>query len=135
MSQENVELGQRAIDALNRRDLDVLLAILDDDVEAAPGGTPGPVTMEGSYHGHAGFRRWWDSLFEAFPDFTTEVVEVRDIDDLTLGVLRNRAHGAASGALIEQRLWLVSKWRNRKVIWLQAFRSEAEALKAVGLEE
>ena len=34
MSQENVELTYRAIDAFNRRDLDAYLALMDDDVEA-----------------------------------------------------------------------------------------------------
>jgi ketosteroid isomerase-like protein len=125
-----VDLTHRGFDAFNRRDLDAFLALLDDDVEAAPA----LASIEGNYHGHAGIRRWWESLFEGLPDFSIEAVEVRDIDDLTLAVLRNHAHGAASGTLIEQRLWLVSEWRNGKVIWLQTFRSEAEAVKAVCLK-
>ena len=36
MSQENVKLVCRAIDAFNRRDLDALLALADDEVEAVP---------------------------------------------------------------------------------------------------
>ena len=34
MSEDNVELARRAIDAVNRRDLDDFLALMDDDVEA-----------------------------------------------------------------------------------------------------
>jgi len=130
VSQENVDLTHRTLDAFNRRDLDALLALLDDHVEAAPA----LAAIEGNYHGHAGIRRWWESVFEALPDFTAEIVKVRDIGDLTLAVLRSRAHGAASGTLIEERLWLVSEWRTGKVIWLRVFRSEAEALEAVGLK-
>ena len=131
MSQENVELAYRGIEAFNRRDLDAFLTLMDADVKGAP-----PLaSMEGNYHGHAGIRRWWTSLFEGLPDFTIDVVEVRDPSDLTIAVLRNHARGAASGAPIEQRLWLVVEWRNRRGIWWQTFRSEAEALKAVGLEE
>jgi ketosteroid isomerase-like protein len=129
VSEENVDLTHRIIDAFNRRDLDALLALLDDDVEAAPP----PAAIEGNYHGHAGIRRWWESLFEALPDFTIEVVEVRGIGDLTLAVLRNLAHGAASGTLTQERLWLVSEWRDGKVIWARTFASEAEALEAVEL--
>jgi hypothetical protein len=33
MSQENVELASRALDAVNRRDLDAFLALMHDDVE------------------------------------------------------------------------------------------------------
>ena len=91
--------------------------------------------MEGNYQGHAGIRRWWESLFQGLPDFTIEVVELRDLGDLTVSVLRFRAHGAASGTPIEQRFCLVAKWRDRKVIWWQTFRDEAEADKAVGLEK
>ena len=36
------------------------------------------VAMEGDYHGHAGTRRFWESLLDGFPDFAIEVVEVRD---------------------------------------------------------
>jgi len=131
VSQENVELARRSVDAFNRRDLDALLALMDDGVEGAP-----PLaSVEGNYQGHAGLRRWWQSLFEGLSDFSIEVVEVRDLGDLTVAVLRNRAHGATSGTPIEQRLWLVVKWRNRKAIWWHTFRDEAEALTAVGLEE
>jgi ketosteroid isomerase-like protein len=131
MSQENVKLARRTIDAFNRRDLDALLALVDEDVE----GVPTVASIEGHYHGHAGIRRWWESLFEGLPDFTIEILEVRDLGDLTVGVLGYRAHGAASDAPVEQRLWLVGKWRNRKVVWWQTFRSEVDALEAAGLRE
>ena len=36
MSQENVELIHRSVDAFNRRDLDAYLALMDEDVEAIP---------------------------------------------------------------------------------------------------
>ena len=131
MSRETTELTHRCVDAFNRRDLEALLALMEDDVEGAP-----PLaSMEGNYHGHAGIRRWWESLFSGLPDFTIEVVEVRDLGDLTVAVLRNSAHGAASHTPVEQSLWLVGEWRNRKVVWWHTFRSEAEALEAAGLRE
>jgi ketosteroid isomerase-like protein len=131
MSQENVKLAHRVVDAFNRRDLDALLALMDDDVE----GAPPLVSIEGHYHGHAGIRRWWESLFSGFSDLTTEVVEVRELGDLTVGVLRNRAQGAVSNAPVGERLWIVGEWREGKIIWWQSFRTEAEALEAAGLRE
>ena len=65
MSQENVELTRRAFQAFGDRDLDTLLVLLDDDVEAFPI----LAGMEGGYHGHDGVRRWWAALFGTFPDF------------------------------------------------------------------
>jgi ketosteroid isomerase-like protein len=131
MSQENVELGHRIVDAFNRRDLDALLALADDDIE----GAPALASIEGHYHGHAGVRRWWESLFSGLPDFTAEVVEMRDLGDLTVAVVHFRAEGAVSHAPVEQRVWQVAEWRDGKVIWWQSFRTEAEALEAVGLRE
>ena len=131
MSQENVERAHRVVDAFNRRDLDALLALMDDDVEGAP-----PLaSIEGRYHGHAGIRSWWKSLFSNLSDFTIEVVEVRDLGDLTVAVLRNRAHGAVSNAPVEEWLWLVGEWRDGKIIWWKSFRSEAEAVEAARLRE
>jgi ketosteroid isomerase-like protein len=129
MSQENVELTLRCVDAFNRRDLDALLALMDEDVK----GVAPLSSMEGDYQGHAGVRRWWESLFEGLPDFTVEVVEVRDLGDVTVAVLQNRAHGSASDAPVEERLWVVGEWRNGKAVWWHTFRSEAEALEAAGL--
>jgi len=77
MSEENVELAYRSYDAVNRRDLDGLLALMDDDVEAVSR----IVAMEGGLHGHDGIRRWWESWFSAFPDYKIEVDEVRDRGD------------------------------------------------------
>ena len=88
MTQENVELFHQAYDAVNRRDLDALVRLMDADVVLSG--------MEGEYHGHAGIRRWWENLLDVFPDFTTEAVEVRDLGDVTLASLRVHGHGADS---------------------------------------
>jgi ketosteroid isomerase-like protein len=132
VSQQNVvELGYRVYDAFNRRDLDALLALMDDDVEAFPQ----LVAMEGGYRGHVGIRRWWQNLLGTFPDYAIEVVEVRDLGKVALGVLRVRGHGAGSDTPFEDMLWQLAEWRHEKVVWWEVFRSEAEALEAAGLRE
>ena len=131
MSQENVELFCRAFDALNRRDQETFLALMDDDVEFVPGAA----RMEGSYHGHEGARRWWENLHDAFPDFTIEIVEVRDLGDVTLGAVRLRAHGAVSDVPVDDMVWAVGRWRREKCVWSGNFDTLAEALEAVGLSE
>jgi ketosteroid isomerase-like protein len=75
MSRENVERAHRAFDALNRRDLDAFLKLMNPEVET--NSTIGP--MEGhSYRGHHGVRDWWRDLFAVFPDFRAEILEARD---------------------------------------------------------
>ena len=66
MSQENVELTYRAFDALNRREFDAFLALMDDDVEVVP--RMSAIEGESGYRGHDGLRSWWNSLLDVFPD-------------------------------------------------------------------
>jgi hypothetical protein len=63
MSEENVERGYMGIDAFNRRDLDALLALLDEEVESVSR----IVAIEGGLHGHEGARKWWESWVRPFP--------------------------------------------------------------------
>src|SRR5947209_9248108 len=131
MSQENVELAYRVYEAVNRRDLDALLDLMDGEVEFMSI----LVAVEGGYRGHTGVRRWWESIFEFVPDYAVEVDGVRDLGAATLATLRPHGHGSTSGAPVEQSLSQVIHWHNAKAVRLESFRSEAEALEAVGLQE
>jgi ketosteroid isomerase-like protein len=131
MSQENVELHRRSIDAVNRRDQKAFLALMDRDVEAVSR----IVAVEGGLHGHDGIRQWWDNWFEAFPDYKIEVAGMRDLRDVTIATIRAAGHGAGSTLPFEDNVWLACRWRQGKCIWWQVFRAEAEALEAAGLSE
>ena len=132
MSQENVELTYRVADAINRRDLDGFLALMAKDVRSHPQ----LASAEGAYKGHDGMRRGWKSLFGGVPDFTTELIEVRDLgDDLVLAVVRNRGGGAESAVPFEDTTWLPARWRQGKCVWWGNFLTEAEALAAARLSE
>jgi ketosteroid isomerase-like protein len=132
MSQENVELVHQSVDAFNRRDLDAFLALMDPGVEF----TPYVVAMEGSYQGHDGVRRWWQDLFDVFPDWHVEPVEVRDLGDLTLAALGLGGHGGESGTPVNQMLWQLAEWSiNGKLVRVSHHSNEAEALEAAGLRE
>jgi ketosteroid isomerase-like protein len=131
MSQENVDLAYRAFDAVNRRDLDALLALMDEDVDAVSR----TVAMEGGLHGHDGMRRWWENWLDVFPDYNIEVVEVRDLGDLTVAALRGLDHGAGSDVPFEDTIWHASRWRRGKCVWWRTFPTFDEALEAAGLSE
>jgi ketosteroid isomerase-like protein len=133
MSQENIELVYEATEAFNRRDLDAFLALADPDVEffsrfvELEGGGP--------YRGHDGMRSWWENLFSAWLNVSSEIEDVRDLGDVTVARLRLRGHGIESDAPWEQTQWQVAEWRNRKCVRLRTVQSEAEALEAAGLRE
>ena len=70
-----------------------------------------------------------------YPDFSTEIEEIRDLGDVTVARLRVRGHGVESAAPMEQETWQLGEWRDSKVIRWDTFLSEAEALEAAGLSE
>jgi ketosteroid isomerase-like protein len=88
-----------------------------------------------SYRGHGGVREWWRTLLGIFPDFSVEVLELRDQGDLVIAALRVRGHGAEGGAPFEELMWQAGKVRDGKVTWWRNYRSETEALEAAGLRE
>jgi SnoaL-like domain len=109
----------------------IVAALMDADVEALPT----VVTLEDDVRGHDGLRRWYANVIDVLPDFTLEVITVRDIEDLTLATLRFRGHGAGSDTPFEMTLWSAAEWRQGKCVWWGNYRTEAEALEAVGLRE
>ena len=129
MSQENVELARQAYDAVNRRDLDAFLELMDPEVVALPR----QAAMEGRYRGHAGIRRWWGDLLNVFPDFAIEVIDVRDLGDMTLAALRFLGHGADSESPFDETVWGVSELRDGKAVWWRTDNTEDEALQAIRL--
>jgi ketosteroid isomerase-like protein len=131
MSQENVDLLYRAFDVWNRRDLDTALAGSHADVEITPVRGPAAIT----YRGHEGMRRFWDDIMGTFPDFSTEVVEARDLGDFVLGVVRIRGRGTGSEVSSEQSVWFATEWRDRKLLWYCAYEREGDALEPIRARE
>ena len=133
MSKENVESVHRVTAAINRHDIDAVLALTDPDVEFIPRLTE--VDGGGSYRGHDGVRSWWETLFGVWPDFKSEVEEVRDLGDVTVARVRMSGPGIASEVATAQTSWVVNEWRGGNAIWMRVFQGEAEALEAAGLRE
>ena len=125
------DLVRRAVGAINDRDLGALLAVMDEDVEAVPL----LAGVEGRYHGHDGIRRWLASLLDTFPDFSIEVLQVREIGEVTVAVLGTRGRGAGSETPIDATTWQVSRFRHDKCIQWRVYSSESEAFEAEGLAE
>jgi ketosteroid isomerase-like protein len=131
MSKQNVELHYQSIDAVNRRDFRAFLALMDEDVEA----NSRIVAIEGGLHGYEGVRRWWDEWFTAFPDYRIEVVEVKDLGDVTVATMRAIGHGAGSEVPFEDTIWLACRWRQGRCVWWSVLYSWDEALEAAGLQD
>ena len=132
MSEQNLELTRRVYEAFNRGDIDTCLTLADEDAEISSRLAP---LAEGSYRGHEGMRRWLQNLWDAFPDWRSELVEVRDAGSMTVATVRIQGHGRESGAPLDQTIWQVLWWRDGKCIRLKPYDSESEALEAAGLKK
>jgi hypothetical protein len=130
MSRENVDRALFVFESFNRRDLDALLPLMNDEVEIEPR----LGALEGHYRGHEGVRRWWSDLLELLPDYRAELVEVHDLGSATLGKVRGWAHGAASSVPIVETWWQSMLWREGRCIRWSNFARKADALETIEKE-
>ena len=135
MSEENVEIVRRALDAFNRRDLDAWLAEWDARCEYRPAMERDMAGDDDSFRGHAGLRRWWQEMADAWSYLHVDVHEIRPIADRVLTSVTLRGKGRVSGAEMEASFFLVGTIRAGKILSSRDYADRAEALKAVGLEE
>ena len=131
MSQENVEVTRRAYEALRRDDIEGFLAFVDPEVEWHSL----VLEVEGTRSGHEGVREWWRAIKTVFPDWNPSLVNVTSHGDRVVIHAHATGSGASSGAGIYKDFWQVGEIRDGLIVWYRAFRTEREALEAVGLSE
>jgi ketosteroid isomerase-like protein len=132
MSQENVEIVRRALDAFNRRDFDAWLEKFDHDVEwyAFPD-EPDP----GPFRGHEAIRamvaRWMDVLDE----FRSEPKEFIAAGDYVLMPARmiGRVQDTEHEVTIDEVY--LNKLRDGAIVEVREFRTREEAFEAAGFSE
>ncbi|MDQ3729062.1 MAG: nuclear transport factor 2 family protein [Actinomycetota bacterium] len=130
MSQDNVELAERAFDAVRRGDLDGFLALIDPDVQFTSLITEAD---RRSYSGHEGVRDWFSTVRTTFEEFESHPEEIREIGGPL--IVRLRMEGTLGGVRIKQTMWQAVRVRAGLIAGWDVFRTEAEALEAVGLSE
>jgi len=132
MSQENVDVVQRAFDAINRRDKAAWLALVDPETECVPDRDwPEPDVIRGR-------EAVWDfyvGIFRALRGALEHVEVIEAGDDKLVTHLRADMQGEASGASVLVSYWLVITFRNGKLLRVEYFAGRGEALEAVGLRE
>ena len=130
MSQENVDLTRRAFQAFDDRDLDALLAMMDEGGRGLPESWPGwkagciTATKESAAGG--------PPYYDTFPDFRAEVLEVRDGGDLTIATLRIRGRGAESDTPVDATVWQLTEFRERQVRWMACLPQAARRPRSRG---
>src|ERR1700689_3980475 len=94
MSQEDARLVERAIAAINARDVEGYLACCTENVKLV---TP-LAAVGGVFGGNDGIRRYFADIEEAGPDFRIELDGVEEVDSKrVIAFLRFSSTGRASG--------------------------------------
>jgi ketosteroid isomerase-like protein len=132
MSEENVRLVERAIAAINARDIKGYLACCTESVKLE---TP-VAAVGGVYEGIDGISRFFTDIEEAAPDFRLELDGVEEVDSKrVIAFLRMSSTGRASGLPMAPPTTNVYDLIDGKISHVRIFLDRQEALKAVGLTD
>ncbi len=131
MSQENVEIARRVIDAFNRRDVDDFFALAAPDFEWFPA-MAGGVAGEG-LQGRDGIETYLADIADTWEEYRVLAEEFRDLDDRVVMLGRIEGRGRGSGALIEAPTGTIFDYRGDEVSRVRTYLDHGEALRAAGL--
>jgi ketosteroid isomerase-like protein len=133
MSQENVEIAKRAVDAFNRGDMDGALALLDPNVRwTTADDEPDPQT----YVGHEGVRQLIASLLDIWErGFTMEAHEFIDLGDVVVVPFTSHVQARGSGVALDAEETHVFTVHDGKIVRVREYRTKDAALQALGMLE
>jgi len=131
MSQENLQLHRRSVEAFNTRDVEAFIAFCDPQVELRS-----TVTVPGGaiYHGLDGVRRWHKDLEDAWgTELRVEPEAYFDLGEhtVTFHVLHGR--GRQSGANVAMPAAHLCKWRDGLIVYFKGYAQRDEALRELGV--
>jgi ketosteroid isomerase-like protein len=134
MSQENVEIVRRALEAWERSDLKAAADLLDPEVEWR---MPPNIPEAGTYRGRDEVIRRLEEFLEAWDDLAVTVEELIDAGDRVVALVRYSGQGRGSGIEIggvstDAQVWTL---RDGKALRVELYGGTADALEAAGLSE
>jgi ketosteroid isomerase-like protein len=134
MSQENVEVVRRSVEAYRDGDIDAVMAEFDDDVECDFSAVRGP--YRGVYRGREDARKLVEALREVWATITPLSTEYIEAGDKVVLATRARFHGRGSGVTVGGGgMGAVYTLRNGKIVRYQQLQNKGEALEAAGLRD
>jgi uncharacterized protein len=131
MSQENLEIVQRAIEHYNETG-GLPWDLVDPGIEWV---IDPAAWVAGTYHGHDGVRTLFSRMAEAFDRFQIEAERFVDAGDAVVVLGRSKVHGGLSGVTTGQQLDQVFRVRAGRITAVRAYLRREDALEAVGLRE
>jgi ketosteroid isomerase-like protein len=133
MSEKNVELARRYLDAYNMRDIEAMLACCDPNIEYQAGW---PGVAPAVYHGHGGMRKWHRENDDAWgEELRAEREAAFDLGDTLLAFYVLHARGLHSGVEVTMEVATVARWRDGLVVYTKSYAHREDALSDLGVSE
>jgi ketosteroid isomerase-like protein len=132
VSEENLEIVRRSIDAFNRGGLEEALRFLDHEIEWT---TTSAFLQAGTYQGHEGVRQFLRRATGTWDDLHVEPEELIDASDQVVVPLRITARGKQSGSPSVIRLVVLASLQDGVIVRIRSYTNTAGALKAAGVSE
>jgi ketosteroid isomerase-like protein len=133
MSEQNVDLHRRILEAYSARDIEAGIALSDPQIEVQ---TVFTAVGGGVYQGHDGLRTFQREFQDVWGDeFLIEPEAFFDLGDRTLAFTVVRARGKQSGAEVTTSTAQVLRWRNGLCVHFKAYAHREDALTDLGVSE
>jgi ketosteroid isomerase-like protein len=122
-----MRVAERYVEAYNARDLDTMLAVMDENIVSFPA----PLFGHRPHVGHEGVRAWWAKMIASEMSLEVVVNEVRLVESDRVAVIGEvRSDGARLSP------WAVFvRIRNGLIIESRSYLSDTETLDGHGLLE
>jgi ketosteroid isomerase-like protein len=126
--QAGVELVRGIIDALNRGDVDGMLARMHPDFEWRPLESS-PVAR--SYRGREQVRRYVEDWLNTFDSLRLDLQDPTEVGDRVVAVIHGRGRGRASGVELETRFCQVWTLRRGTAVRMEEYANREQGLAAL----
>jgi ketosteroid isomerase-like protein len=130
MSQENVDLHRRSVEAFNTRDVEAFISFCAPQIELHS-----TVTVPGGavYHGHDGVRRWHRDLEDGWGDeLRVEPEAYFDFGEHTITFHLLHGRGRESGADVAMPAAHLCRWRDGLIVYFKGYAHRDDALQDLG---
>jgi ketosteroid isomerase-like protein len=132
MTEQNVELVRRAIDAYNRRDFETMERLNHSDIELDWSASRG--LQAGVYHGWEEVRRFYDNFLDTFEKVKMDPERFIESGDSVV-VPNSALMRGRDGIETVARSALVFELRDGQVARICLYQETGEALEAAGMRE
>jgi hypothetical protein len=132
VSEGNIELHRRAIEAYNAYDVEAFIAIADPSIEFHSLSSE----IGGVYRGHDGLRQFLVDIEDTWGgEARLEPEAYFDLGEHTLLLQVLHGRGKESGAEVAMPVANVMRWRDGRCVYIKVYTNREEAFRDLGVSE